>query len=59
MHCLAPVQIKKTHSGTTEQEGPMTLDRPPESWHKKVMFWHRNKEISFKIFILFLLCHPI
>ena len=33
IHCLVLVQLKKTHPDTTEQEGPMTLDRSPESWH--------------------------
>ena len=32
-HCLVLVQLKKTNPDTTEQEGPMPIDRSPESWH--------------------------
>ena len=30
IHCLELNQLKETHSYTTEQESPMTLDRSPE-----------------------------
>ena len=29
IHCLVLVQLKKTPPDTTEQDGPMTLDRSP------------------------------
>ena len=49
MHCLALVQLKKTHSDTTEQD-PRSLTR---ILAHKVMFWPTTKERSFKLFVFF------
>ena len=52
MHCLALVQLKKAHSDTTEQEGPMTADRLPQLLCELILSLHQwCRRCCLKLFL--------